>query len=221
MLKRKKYPLLSLGLAWEFMVGQVYYWRLSEGPKLNNRNGGNVMGTQQIILLAINIVGGAAVIGSYIFGLNVQTGGANVLWGGVPENIRPVYGVSMILAAFSYFAFIYFIFFRLVPGEVLIGGRFGFSLFYAIFLVILIPSAFWMPLTNVYVGNPSTGMWIWVRTVLALVGLASIALVWALLNLQVKVPGIAYWLAVVGSGYFTFHTAILDALVWAALFKST
>ena len=66
------------------------------------------MGTQQIILLIVNIVGGSAVIGTYIFGLNVQAGGANVLWGGVPESIRPVYGVSMILAALGYFAFIYF-----------------------------------------------------------------------------------------------------------------
>jgi hypothetical protein len=177
------------------------------------------MGAQQIILLVINIIGGVAVIGSYIFGLNVQSGGANVLWGGVPENIRPVYGVSMILSALGYFAFLYFILFRLVPSEVLIGGRFGFSLFYAIFLVILIPSAFWMPLTNMYVGNPSTGLWIGIRTVLALVGLASIALVWALLSLQGKVPSISYWLAVAGSGYFAFHTAILDAVVWAALFK--
>jgi hypothetical protein len=125
----------------------------------------------------------------------------------------------MILSALGYFAFLYFILFRLLPSEVLIGGRFGFSLFYAIFLVILIPSAFWMPLTNMYVGNPSTGLWIGIRTVLALVGLASIALVWALLSLQGKVPSISYWLAVAGSGYFAFHTAILDAVVWAALFK--
>jgi hypothetical protein len=177
------------------------------------------MGTQQIILLVINILGGAAVIGSYVFGLSGQSGGANVLWGGVPNNIRPVYTVSMILSALGFFAFIYFILFRLVPGEVLIGGRFGFSLFYAIFLVILVASAFWMPLTNAYVGNPSTGMWIGIRTVLAIVGLGSIALMLALLTLQTKVPGISYWLAVVGSGYFAFHTAILDAIVWAALFK--
>jgi hypothetical protein len=177
------------------------------------------MGTQQIILLIINILGGAAVIGSYVFGLSGQSGGANVLWGGVPSSLRPVYTVSMILSALGFFAFIYFILFRLVPGEVLIGGRFGFSLFYAIFLVILVASAFWMPLTNAYVGNPSTGMWIGIRTVLALVGLGSIALMLALLTLQTKVPGISYWLAVAGSGYFAFHTAILDAIVWAALFK--
>ena len=177
------------------------------------------MGTQQIILLVINILGGVAVIGSYILGLSGQSGGANVLWGGVPNSLRPVYTVSMILSALGFFAFIYFILFRLVPGEVLIGGRFGFSLFYAIFLVILVASAFWMPLTNAYVGNPSTGMWIGIRTVLALVGLGSIALMLALLTLQTKVPGISYWLAVAGSGYFAFHTAILDAIVWAALFK--
>jgi hypothetical protein len=177
------------------------------------------MGTQQIILLIINVVGGAAVILSYVFGLNAQAGGANVLWGGVPANIRPLYTVSMILSALGYFAFLYFILFRLVPGEVVIGGRFGFSLFYAIFLVILIPSALWMPLTNVYIGNPSTSAWVGVRIVLALVGIASIALVWALLSLQTRVPGISYWLAVAGSAYFAFHTAVLDAIVWAALYK--
>jgi hypothetical protein len=177
------------------------------------------MSMQQIILLVINIVGGAAVILSYVFGLNAQAGGANVLWGGVPASIRPLYTVSMILSALGYFAFFYFILFRLVPGEVVIGGRFGFSLFYAIFLGILIPSVLWMPLTNVYVGNPSLGVWAGVRIVLALVGIASIALVWALLSLQPRVPAIAYWLAVAGSAYFAFHTAILDAIVWAALYK--
>lgn len=177
------------------------------------------MKIEQVVLLIINIFGGAAVIGSYILGLKGQSGGANVLWGGVPNSLRPVYTVSMILSALGYFAFIYFILFRLVPGDVLIGGRFGFSLFFAIFLLILISSAFWMPLTNMYVQNPSTGLWIGVRTVLALVGLASIALLWALLSLQTRVHGVSYWLAVVGSGYFAFHTAILDAIVWAALFK--
>jgi len=177
------------------------------------------LNTQQIILLVINVVGGAAVIGSYIFGLNSSTGGANPLWGGVPENVRPIYGVSMIISALGYFAFLYYIFFRLDPAHISIAGVSGFTMLYVIFLVILIPSALWMPLTNVYIGSPSTGLWISIRIVLALVGLASIALVWAFLTMQGKVHGTAYWLAVAGSGYFAFHTAILDAVVWAALFK--
>ena len=177
------------------------------------------MRIEHIILLIINVIGGAAVIGSYIFGLRGQSGGANVLWGGVSERLIPVYTVSMILSALGYFAFLYYIFFRLEPAQVSIAGVSGFTMFYVIFLGILIASAFWMPLTNMYVSNPGTGIWIGVRVVLAIVGLASIALFVALLTLQGKVPGTAYWLAVAGSGYFAFHTAILDAIVWAALFK--
>jgi hypothetical protein len=177
------------------------------------------MTSQHIILLIINVIGGAAVIGSYIFGLNAQSGGANILWGGVPANIRPIYTVSMILSALGYFAFLYYIFFRLEPAQISIAGVTGFTLFYVIFIFMLIPSAFWMPLTNIYVGNPSPGMWFLIRTVLFVVGLASLALFVALLTLQGRVPGVSHWLAVVGSGYFAFHTAILDAIIWAALFK--
>ena len=67
------------------------------------------MNNQQVILLIINIVGGAAVIGSYIFGLRSQAGGATVLWGGVPANIRSLIGVSMILAAVGYLYFLYYL----------------------------------------------------------------------------------------------------------------
>lgn len=177
------------------------------------------MRTEQIILLIINVIGGAAVIGSYIFGLRGQSGGANVLWGGVPENIRPVYTVSMIISALGYFAFLYYIFFRLEPAQVSIFGVSGFTMLYVIFGVILVASAFWMPLTNMYVTNPGTSIWIWIRIVLAIVGLASIALLVALLTMQGKVSGVSYWLAVIGSGYFAFHTTVLDAIVWSALFK--
>jgi hypothetical protein len=173
------------------------------------------MGTQQIILLIINILGGAAVILSYIYGLKGQAGGANVLWGNVSESIRPVYTVSMILSALSYFAFIYYILFRIDPGT----SNISYYLFFAIFVVILGASAFWMPLTNMFVNNGGTGLWIAVRGVLALVGLGSIALFWALLSLRPETRGVAYWLGVAGAGYFAFHTAVLDGIVWAALFR--
>ena len=177
------------------------------------------MSAPQIALLIINIIGGIAVIGSYIFGLGGQSGGANVLWGGVPAGIRPVYFVSMILSALGFFGFIYFLLFRLTPAETVIANRFGYYIFYIIFVLMLGASAFWMPLTNMYVAHPSTGLWLAVRTVLAVVGLASIALVWALLTFQTKNHALSYWLAVAGSAYFAFHTAILDAIVWAALFR--
>lgn len=177
------------------------------------------MATQHIILLVINVLGGAAVIGSYIFGLSAQSGGANVLWGGVPAGIRPLYGISMIISALGYFAFLYYIFFRIDPDAVTIGANFGFALFYALFILILIPSAFWMLLTNLYTANPGAGLWAGIRIVLFIVGLASIALAVVLLSLRAGAGGVAYWLAVAGSIYFAFHTFVLDAIIWAALFK--
>lgn len=178
------------------------------------------MVSQQIILLIINVLGGIAVIGSYIIVLRkAGPNASDALWGGVPPAIRPVYSISMLIAALGYIAFLYLTVFKLVPAEVKIAGGLGYGLFYAVFLLILIPSAIWMPLTNAYVGNPGTAMWVGVRVVLAIVGLASIALLWALLALKTQSSGIAYWLAVAGSGYFAFHTAVLDALVWSALFR--
>jgi hypothetical protein len=173
------------------------------------------MGTQQLILLIINVLGGVAVILSYMYGLKGQAEGTNVLWGNVPASIRPLYFVSMIISAVSYFAFIFYILFKIDPAA----SNISYYLFYAIFLVILIASAFWMPLTNMYVSNHGTGTWVAVRIVLALVALGSIALVWTLLALRPDTRGLAYWLAVAGAGYFALHTTVLDAILWAAYFR--
>jgi hypothetical protein len=149
----------------------------------------------KIILLLINLLGGIAVIGSYVFGL--KNSGTTSLWGGVPESIRPVYFISMILAALGYFAFINFILFKNNFSPTV------YNFLYLIFLGILVPSALWM--------------WVGVQIVLIIVGISSCVLVWFLFNL--KDSGIAYWLAVLGSIYFAFHTAVLDMILWPILFR--
>jgi hypothetical protein len=176
------------------------------------------VGKQKLILLLINVVGGIAVIGSYILGLRGGSG-TDVLWGGVQRSIRPVYTVSMVLSAVGYFSFLNLLLLRLHPKEVTVGRRFGYSIFYPIFCLILIPSAFWMPLTNLYSGEPSSGSWTGIRVVLFLVGVASITLAWALFTLRPRNRDWTYWAALVGSCYFAFHTFVLDAIVWAALFR--
>lgn len=173
----------------------------------------------QIILLLINVFGGGAVIGSYVLWLRGSSGGANALWDGVPARLRPVYTVSMILSAIGYLAVFYYLLFEPVPDSVEIGGKLGFVWFIPIVVLMLFPSALWMPLSSLYVDRPSKGTWIAVRTVLYIVGLASIALAWALLTLKPNGGNAAYWIASVGSCYFAFHTFVLDALLWAALFR--
>jgi hypothetical protein len=176
------------------------------------------MAIAKIILLVINILGGAAVLLSYVFGLKAQAGGANALWGSVPVGIRGAYTISMLLSALGYFLFIFYLMFRVDPN-ILIANRFGFGLFSVIFLLILVPSALWMPLTNLYIAHPGSGLWLLVRIVLALVGIGAVALVWALYTSRGSSPDLAFWLAIAGSAYFAFHVAVLDALLWPELFR--
>ena len=177
------------------------------------------MDWKSIVLLVVIALGGAAVLGSYVVGLKGKEGASAALWGGVPAKIRPLYGVSMILSAIGFLAALYYIFLVLSPEETVIGGRFGFWVFFPIFLVILAPSALWLPLSKFYLQKPGAGRWVAVRTVLFLVGLASIALAWAFFELETEERGVAYWFATVGSCYFAFHTFVLDGLFWAAVSK--
>jgi hypothetical protein len=167
----------------------------------------------KIILLTINIIGGIAVVGSYIWGAKIGHGGINALWGGTPEGIRPVYTVSMAIAALGYLTFIFYILFKLDPNS------FNFNILYLIFFLILGASAFWLPLTNIFLVNPGTLLWLLIRIVLAVVGIASCVLVWVLMSLVVKESDLFYWLAAIGSFYFAFHTAVLDMILWPIFFK--
>ncbi len=75
-----------------------------------------------------------------------------------------------------------------------------------------------MPLTFGILEEPSKAVWLAIRLVLAIVGLASLGLVFALLRLRPRRRRWAYWLAVAGSVAYTIQRALLDTLVWPALF---
>jgi hypothetical protein len=64
----------------------------------------------------------------------------------------------MLLAAAGYFAFTYFVLFRLDPTITRVLGRFPFDLFNVLYAVILIPSALWMPLTLFALEGSSLGL---------------------------------------------------------------
>jgi hypothetical protein len=169
-------------------------------------------------LLWLNLIGGVAVLGSYVHGLasNPLTRGA--VWGEVPEALRPFYTVNMLLAAAGYFAFSFFVFRRLDLARTRVAGGFGYGAFHVLYALILIPSALWLPLTFEMLESPSAGLWLAIRGVLALVGLGSLGLMLALASAGPhQAPG-ARRAALVGAAFFTFQTAVLDALVWPAYF---
>ncbi len=175
------------------------------------------MHRQQRSLLTLNLIGGAAVLASYAIGLGSAASDAEALWGGVPAGLRPVYTANMFLAAAGYFLFTPYIALRLQPGQTRIAGRFGYASFHLLYALVLLPSALWLELTQRMIAQPSAWMWALVRLDLALVGLGSIGLLAALLMLDGPRPrGRA--LAIVGLLPFCLQTAVLDALVWPALF---
>ncbi len=176
------------------------------------------MSRQQRTLALIVLVGGLAVLGSYLYILRFDAATRTALWGDVPAALLPVYVVSMLLAAAGYFAFTGFLLFGPDPDKVLIAGRVGYGLFHVLYLLILFPSAMWLPLTAAMVQQPSSALWLSIRLVLALVGLGSIGLLLALLFLRPRLPAWPYWLAVAGSTAFCFQTAVLDLFVWTAFF---
>ena len=176
------------------------------------------MDEQKIWFLVINGLGGFAVIASYAAGLISHPNTEELLWGRITPALKSVYLVSMPLAAVGYLLFLYFILFHLDAKTVQIWGFDGFVVFDIIFMAILVFSAFWMPLTYKLIETHWPGWWFYIRLVLFVVGLASLALLCSLLVINQREPAWSYWLAVAGAAMFFIQTGILDAFIWPAFF---
>ena len=176
------------------------------------------MDEQKIWFLVINALGGFAVIASYAAGLISHPNTEELLWGRITPALKPVYLVSMPLATVSYLLVLYFIFFHLDAKTVQIGGSGGFLVLDLIFMVILVFSAFWMPLTYNLIETQWPGWWFYIRLVLFAVGLASLALLYSLLVINQREPEWSYRLAVAGAAIFFIQVGVMDAFVWPALF---
>ena len=171
--------------------------------------------SQRIAMALINVLGGIAVLGSYAHCLTSYPEQVGDFWGGVPEGLRAVYTTNMFLAAAGYFAFTFFLWYRLTPRS---SGFFRLGAFNALYALILIPSALWMPLTFAMLEAPSDGLWWAIRLTLAAVAVGSLGLLGGLLAVRPSPSSLAHRLAVAGSVAFCLQTAVLDAVVWPAFF---
>lgn len=168
-------------------------------------------------LILLIVLGGVAVLASYWWGVTTYPEASGNAWGGVPEGLKPFYIVSMLLAAAGFFPFTYFVLFRLDPDQVRIAG-YGYGLFLALYALVLVPSALWMPLTFAMLDSPSSLLWVAIRGVLFAVGAGSVGILGALIVAAPRPRGTAFSLAVAGALAFCLQTAVLDALVWPAYF---
>ena len=175
------------------------------------------MTSMQKWFLAFNAVGGLLVIGSYVLGIQTHTSPTDKLWGATSAAIRPWYTLSMLFAAAGYFAFLYHLALKVDPASVALPG--GFPTFFAVFALILIPSALWMSLTFHYAENPGAWAWFALRAVLFLVALGSVSLVACLWMIRPSPLTTSWVAAVIGAAVFAFHTTVLDAFLWPILYR--
>lgn len=166
--------------------------------------------------VALNVLGGIAVLGSYVHGLTT-TPDPGRIWGGIPESWKPWYTRSMLCAAAGYFPFTYFFLTRVDPDHVRI-GPWGWRAVLACYVAILAGSALWLPLTFRMLERPSPGLWMLVRIDLVVVGAGAVGLLVGLLVMRPRDRSPLFWAAVLGLLPFCWQTAVLDALVWPSYF---
>jgi hypothetical protein len=171
-------------------------------------------------LIILNVVGGLAVLGSYAWGILTHPGQVDALWGGVPEAWRPGYGLSMLPAAIGYLVFASYLLFRVDPSTTTFPGGLPYGALWVPFLLILLPSALWMPLTFRFVESGGEGLWIAIRVALSLVGLGSVSLLAMVAGIQPREHPVHWGFSVAGAVAFLFQTGVLDALLWTGRFRT-
>lgn len=170
-----------------------------------------------ISFLLWNLIGGIAVLGSYVWGAG-EPDFIEGMWGGIPEALKPLYTVSMFLAAGGYFPMTAYVLLRLWRGGAVVGEA-GFAPLTACYALILVASAAWGPLTLMMLRDPSDLMWLAVRGVLLIVAFGSLGVLSALFRSTTDRG--AFWkLAVAGCLLFCNQTVLLDALIWPIFFPT-
>ena len=177
------------------------------------------MHPQKKTWLLINVLGGVAVLGSYAHGLGTHPTTRDLLWGGIPEPLREIYSLTMWLAAAGYLMFFYEVLAHVDPGQTRIGRRFGFGIVNLCCAAVVFASALWMPATFAYLEQASTGLWLFIRFDLLVVGIAAIGLILAFFSQRPRPERASATLALLGLLFFALQTAFLDAFVWPAFFE--
>jgi hypothetical protein len=171
-----------------------------------------------LALALLNVVGGIAVLGSYAYAFTVSDAIRGGLWGGVPESLRPVYTANMLLAAAGYFPFTALFVLRTTPAEFRKITGFGYGALFALYALVLVPSAAWLPMTASMLASPDPQLWIGIRLVLAAVAVGATGLLAAAVQ-YARVRGCkTSWAAAIGAVPFFTQTAVLDAVVWPAYY---
>ena len=161
-------------------------------------------------LFLIVAIGGITTLGSYIWGFSQYPELADDFWGGVPKEWIPLYTGNMLFAASGFLAALALL--LKTSNDVQIHKL---TLPY---ILILLPSTLWLPLTVWLLHEPSNWLWVVIRIDLILVGIGGLMLYPPIAGAPVN--KVIRTLTLIIFSFFVFQTAVLDALVWTAYFHT-
>ena len=173
-------------------------------------------------LVLVNLIIGAAVLVSYVWGIRQFDDPTTALWGDAPTIVKSSAVATMPLAALGYL--------WVVWGHLLWQSDFSSSklrgrdvawLIVGIDAIILLLSALWMPLTVAAIQRQSDFIRYCVFVLLWIVAGATIVAIWALAAMETTAPSWSQRLAVAGALAFAFQTVVLDGIVWVSGFNPT
>jgi len=170
-------------------------------------------------LIVLLVAGGCLVLASYLLAFAGTPELRGALWGGVPERLRGLYTVNMLLAAAGFFPMTWRVVFALDASELESRCRVPYRVFHALYALVLIPSALWLPMTASMIERPDPVLWWAIRGVLFAVGAGSTGLLGLLVLSALRTSGKGRWPAVAGALPFWTQTALLDATVWPAYYS--
>lgn len=176
------------------------------------------MGKSKRLLLVINLIGGVSVVSSYLVTILTYPGSLMDFWGRIPDSLIRLYSILIILSAVSYILFTAYILSINAPKPQLIWKRFGYRGFHLSYLLILIPSALWMPLTRFYLDSPSMRRWSLVEMDLRLVAVGSTLLLIQFAGIRPVKRRLFYALSLVALLVFFIQTSIIDPFFWTSGF---
>jgi hypothetical protein len=171
---------------------------------------------ERLRFAALQLLGGPAVLGSYVYGFTAWPDAVSAMWGGVPEAIRPVYTAWMFVAATGYLVFTARFFFATDPEAArLLGGR-RYATFHALYAAVLVGSALWMPATKLHLDGALPFALVWLD--LLVVAAGSLGLLAAAATLTPRHPAPWRTLTIAGGVGFCVQTVLLDGIIWPLLF---
>ena len=177
--------------------------------------------TTRVFVGVILLLAAAMLIWNYID--YIRRDGQDYYWGpNVPAGVgRSLFFVSMVLSAAAMVSIVVFYLFVASGDDTVFGWTLNGNGIYAVGLLILgivLASVLWFPSVKSYVEERG-GRHV-ITVVLALVAMFSFGLLLATLFTDTAPKHQAWrWAIVACAGYFLFHTAVMDALVWNHLFR--